>query len=161
MNRGYYRVQIGAFATALFILAGCNSNSGNEQAKTEGSAPASTKEAAQVTPAKDATPAPGQEAVSTAARQEAAQIFDTRCAACHGSTGMGDGAAAAALDPKPQNYHDMAWQKSVTDEEIAKAIVHGGVSVGKSPIMVPNPDLESKPEVVQALVEKIRSFGEQ
>jgi mono/diheme cytochrome c family protein len=161
MNRAYYRVQVGALTTALFILAGCSSNSGNEQAKTDGSAPASTKEAAQVAPAKGATPAPGKEGVTTAARQEAAQIFDTRCAACHGAAGKGDGAAAAALDPKPQNYHDMAWQKSVTDEEIAKAIVHGGVSVGKSPIMVPNPDLESKPEVVQALVDKIRGFGEE
>jgi len=104
---------------------------------------------------------PVQVGALTAARQEAAQIFDTRCAACHGPAGRGDGAAAAALDPKPQNYHDMAWQKSVTDEEIARAIVYGGATVGKSPIMAPNPDLESKPDVVQALVDKVRSFGEE
>jgi mono/diheme cytochrome c family protein len=29
--------------------------------------------------------------------------FATNCAACHGDKGEGDGAAAAALDPKPRN----------------------------------------------------------
>lgn len=29
--------------------------------------------------------------------------FEMNCASCHGATGTGDGAAAAALDPKPRN----------------------------------------------------------
>ncbi len=34
----------------------------------------------------------------------------SQCAACHGATGKGDGAAAAALNPKPRNLHqDQNW----------------------------------------------------
>lgn len=97
--------------------------------------------------------------ISEAARKEAAEIFATRCFACHGATGLGDGVAAAALTPKPRNYHDKEWQKSVTDEAIEKIIKLGGPAVGKSPLMPPNPDLEAKPEVVSALRETVRAFG--
>jgi mono/diheme cytochrome c family protein len=97
--------------------------------------------------------------ISAADRKEAHEIFQTRCATCHGQFGRGDGPGAAALNPKPQNYADEAWQKKVTDAEIEKAIVFGGAAVGKSPQMVPNPDLEAKPGVVAALREKVRSFG--
>jgi mono/diheme cytochrome c family protein len=99
--------------------------------------------------------------ISAADRKEAHDIFQTRCATCHGQFGRGDGPGAAALNPKPQNYADAAWQQKVTDAEIEKAIVFGGVSVGKSAQMVPNPDLEAKPGVVAVLREKVRSFGEQ
>ena len=98
-------------------------------------------------------------AITAADRQEADQLFATRCAACHGPNGEGNGPAAAALNPKPQNYHDQAWQATTTDEQIEKAIVYGGAVVGKSPAMAANPDLQSKPGVVAALREKIRKFG--
>lgn len=103
--------------------------------------------------------ASGDARISAADRKEAHEIFQTRCATCHGQFGRGDGPGAAALNPKPQNYADEAWQKKVTDAEIEKAIVFGGAAVGKSPQMVPNPDLEAKPGVVAALREKVRSFG--
>lgn len=90
--------------------------------------------------------------------EEARSLFDTRCAACHGAQGRGDGAAAASLTPKPRNYHDPAWQTATTDEGIAKAILQGGASVGKSPIMPANPDLKDKPAVVTELVKIIRGF---
>jgi len=32
--------------------------------------------------------------------------YDTLCVGCHGATGKGDGAAAAALNPKPGNFTD-------------------------------------------------------
>jgi hypothetical protein len=51
------------------------------------------------------------------------------------------------------------WQKSVTDEHLAKIILEGGAAVGLSPLMPPNPDLADKPQVVDALVAVIRSFG--
>ena len=98
-------------------------------------------------------------AISPAATKEAAQIFATRCALCHGATGKGDGAAAAGLNPKPRNYSDTAWQSSVTDEQIEKIIVNGGAAVGKSTMMPANADLASKPEVVKALRATIRGFG--
>lgn len=98
-------------------------------------------------------------AVTAADRAEADKLFATRCAACHGPAGEGNGPAAAGLNPKPRNYHDKAWQAATTDEEIEKAIVYGGSAVGKSPLMAPNPDLQSKPGVVTALREKVREFG--
>jgi mono/diheme cytochrome c family protein len=90
---------------------------------------------------------------------EAAGIFSMRCATCHGASGAGDGAAAVALDPKPRSFADAEWQKSVTDEHIDKITVGGGTAVGMSPLMPPNPDLASKPDVVTALREIVRGFA--
>lgn len=90
---------------------------------------------------------------------EAKEIFNSRCATCHGPNGDGKGPASAALNPKPRNYHDKEWQKSVTDEQLKKTITYGGAAVGKSPIMPGSPDLDSKPEVVEGLVRIVRDFG--
>lgn len=101
-------------------------------------------------------------AAETVAKVDAAQakeIFTSRCAACHGADGRGDGPGAAALSPKPRNYHDRDWQKSVSDEQIKKAITYGGAAIGKSPMMPASPDLDSKPEVVDGLVQLIRDLG--
>ena len=89
----------------------------------------------------------------------AKEMFNTRCSPCHGTSGRGDGPASAALTPKPRNYTDEAWQKSVTDEQIRKTIVLGGAAVGKSPIMPGSPDLDAKPEVVEGLLQIVRGFG--
>src|SRR4051794_10610951 len=50
--------------------------------------------------------------------EKAQAIFNERCAACHGTDGNGKGPAAAALNPKPRNYTDKAWQAGVTDEQL-------------------------------------------
>jgi cytochrome c553 len=89
----------------------------------------------------------------------AKEMFESRCAACHGLSGHGDGPGSAALNPKPRNYTDKAWQASVTDEQIKKTILLGGAAVGKSPIMPASPDLDGKPEVVEGLVQIVRQFG--
>lgn len=94
-----------------------------------------------------------------AAAEEARTTFNTVCATCHGPTGHGDGPGAAALNPKPRNYTDKAWQASVTDEQITKTILLGGAAVGKSPAMPAQPQLKEKPEVVRELVRIVRSFG--
>lgn len=98
-------------------------------------------------------------AASAPIHPEARTKYDTLCSTCHGKNGVGDGAAAAALNPKPRNYTDKAWQKSVTDEQLAKVIVGGGPAGGLSPLMPPNPDLKDKPEVVAGLIQIIRNFG--
>ena len=97
--------------------------------------------------------------ITAQSRADAQQIFSTRCSVCHGMTGHGDGPGSISLNPKPRNYHDKAWQDSVTDKEIETAIVYGGAAVGRSAAMVPNPDLASKPDVVAALREIVRKFG--
>lgn len=37
-----------------------------------------------------------------------AQSFQAQCASCHGGEGRGDGPAAAALNPAPTDFHDLA-----------------------------------------------------
>ncbi|MEN9799338.1 MAG: hypothetical protein RL653_3034 [Pseudomonadota bacterium] len=68
--------------------------------------------------------------------KKGAETFKTMCASCHGETGKGDGAAAAALNPKPANFQDAARAASVTDEYIYKMIKDGGAANGKSPLMI-------------------------
>jgi mono/diheme cytochrome c family protein len=101
----------------------------------------------------------GASAGGDAAEAQAALIFKTRCSTCHGMDGKGNGPAAITLNPKPRNYTDPTWQKSVTDDHIREIIVKGGAALGKSPNMLANPDLADKPEVVNALMKKVRSFA--
>jgi uncharacterized membrane protein len=88
----------------------------------------------------------------------AKQQFATVCSACHGERGAGDGVAASALPVKPRNFTETAWQTTVTDEHLKTIILKGGLAVGKSPLMPPNPTLEDKPEVVAELVKLVRGF---
>jgi hypothetical protein len=99
------------------------------------------------------------EEIPAAAKTEADSVWQMRCTPCHGAAGKGDGAAAAALNPKPRDFSLADWQKSVTDEHVEKVIVEGGQSVGLSMMMTANPDLASKPDVVRALREHVRSLG--
>lgn len=92
-------------------------------------------------------------------RAQADEIFSSRCAACHGDQGRGNGPASGNLKPRPIDFHNRKWQKSVTNESIAHAIIYGGKSVGLSAEMAANPDLEDEPAVVAALVERIRHYG--
>ena len=88
----------------------------------------------------------------------AKEIFATRCVACHGDKGDGQGVAAAGLPVKPRAYTDPLWQASVTDAYLKQVIVAGGAALGKSPLMPGNPDLETQPAVAEALVRTIRAF---
>lgn len=106
-----------------------------------------------VEPAAAAAPAPPPDPAA-----EAKSIFSMRCAACHGAEGKGDGAGAAALDPKPRAFSDGAWQDSVDDAYLKKVIVEGGAAVQKSVAMPGNPDLSAKQDVLSELVKHIRSF---
>ena len=96
--------------------------------------------------------------ITAEARAQAQDIFESRCSACHGADGRGDGPAAGNLKPKPIDFHSRKWQSSVSDEKITRAIIYGGKAVGLSGQMAPNPDLESEPAVVGALVERIRKY---
>jgi mono/diheme cytochrome c family protein len=104
-------------------------------------------------------PSRGQDEVKTPplsdAAVEAANVkFKTLCITCHGADGKG----VLHIIPKPRDYTNAEWQDSVTDEYLATIIVGGGPSVGKSVLMPPNPDLKDKPDVVNALVQKVRAF---
>jgi mono/diheme cytochrome c family protein len=69
--------------------------------------------------------------------QKGKALFDQSCAMCHGATGKGDGAAAAALNPKPRNLADKAYIGKLKDQDLANTIKNGGAAAGKSPLMPP------------------------
>jgi len=97
--------------------------------------------------------------IAPEAKKEADEIFAARCSTCHGQQGHGDGPASAGLTPKPRNFGDKGWQASVTNAHIENIIQNGGMAVGKSPSMPPNPDLVGKPAVVKGLRMHVRDLG--
>lgn len=97
--------------------------------------------------------------VTAEARAEAEQVFKTRCVACHGAEGRGDGPKAAGLPARPRNFSDLTWHLSVSDRHIEQVIREGGTAAGKSSSMPSNPDLRTKPAVVAALRVHLRTLG--
>lgn len=122
---------------------------------TESAAPPRDTASAPAAPAAAAPPA----AAGPSAAQAAEDIFKTRCTPCHGVRGAGDGPASAGLTPKPANFTLPEWQQKVTDDHIEKIITYGGMAVGKSAAMPPNPDLDAKPEVIKALRAYVRGLA--
>jgi cytochrome c553 len=89
----------------------------------------------------------------------AKEVWNTRCATCHGPQGMGNGVNAVNLKTQPRSFHDADWQAQTSDDRIRQVIVQGGGSVGLSVDMAPNPELADKPAVVDELLAIVRSFG--
>ncbi|GBF50803.1 lipoprotein [Leptospira ryugenii] len=97
-------ISLSTIALALFLVA-CGDKP-KEAAPTETAAPAV---------AQDPEIAKGEE------------IFLQNCASCHGEKGAGDGAAAAALNPKPRNFKAPAneWKNGNTVAAITKTLNEG------------------------------------
>lgn len=89
-------------------------------------------------------------------RAAAQKIWKERCSTCHGLSGHGDGPQARYLEVKPRKLSDRAWKESVTDEHLRTVIVEGGPAVGLNLAMAPNPDLGSRPDVLEALIAHVR-----
>lgn len=53
------------------------------------------------------------------------KVFAQNCAMCHGDTGHGDGAAGAALNPKPRNLVEGKWTQGGGYIGIFKVITNG------------------------------------
>ena len=60
--------------------------------------------------------------------------------------------------PTRRTTRTQSGRTKLKDEELKKAILEGGAAVGKSAAMPPNPQLKSKPKVVDELVKIIRGF---
>ena len=95
----------------------------------------------------------GEEAGGNSAQKKYAMF----CVTCHGADGAAASATAQAMNPKPRNFTDAAWQGSVDDARIAKVIKEGGASVGLSATMAPWGALLSDEEI-NGMVEMIRGF---
>lgn len=111
-----------------------------------------------VKPAAAAAPAAPAKPAVNPKLAEGRSFFAGRCVPCHGTSGRGDGPAGGSLTPRPRNFTDRAWQKSVTDTHIEKVIFQGGPSVGKSPLMPAHADLKD-PVLLSAVREVVRGFG--
>ena len=84
--------------------------------------------------------------------------YDQMCASCHGATGKGDGAAAAALNPKPKDLADKGYVKGLKDDYVKKLIKEGGPAVGKSPMMPPMGGA-LKDDDIENVTAYVRSLG--
>ncbi len=84
-------------------------------------------------------------------------IYAKSCAGCHGPEGKGNGAAAAAMNPKPTNLTDKASISKLDDAALSKVIVKGGVGTGKSPLMPAFSQL--KDQDVKDVIAYIRSIS--
>lgn len=153
------------FMSVLFVFvvfgAACGKDESKDTAKAQQQtqpAPPPVQGQGQAQPS-PGTAAPGTTAAANTPEADARQLFNMRCAMCHGATGKGDGPAAANINPKPRNYTSEKWQKSVTDEQIAEVIRKGGQAMGLNPMMPAQPDLTD--EQLKSLVALIRSFGEE
>jgi len=85
---------------------------------------------------------------------EGRELFRTACARCHGSEGKG-GLPLWATGPAPIDFGRPAFQSSVTDEQIARAIARG-----KGTAM---PAFGSRFDELElaALVAQVRRFGQE
>jgi len=71
-------------------------------------------------------PLPASETNITAGKH----LYATRCAVCHGSSGNGDGVAAAQLNPSPPNLNFAVGTPIASDGYLYWAIAEGGAPVG-------------------------------
>jgi len=84
--------------------------------------------------------------------------YDANCVGCHGATGKGDGAAAAALNPKPQDHTDGKIMNALTDKYLFDIIKDGGASVKKAPFM-PASNKKLSDQEISDVVAYIRSLA--
>lgn len=70
------------------------------------------------------------------------------CFSCHGATGLGDGAAAAALNPKPRSFVEGVFKydtdgdgKPGTEADVFNIVTNGAQKYGGNMMMVGRPDL--------------------
>lgn len=72
----------------------------------------------------DAAAVPNPVAADEVSVSAGSQLFAANCATCHGENGMGDGPAAAGLDPKPANLHEDHVQ-ALTDGALFYIVSNG------------------------------------
>lgn len=85
--------------------------------------------------------------------------YDANCIGCHGATGKGDGAAAAALNPKPQDHTNGKVMNALTDKYLFDIIKQGGKAMQKAPIM-PAANKKLTDQDISDMVAYIRSLAD-
>lgn len=137
-----------ASTVTFAFLAGCGGGSNAPAESPQTSAPEETA------PPADAGGDAAGGSDAAAAGDLGSRVFEQRCALCHGKSGMGDGAAAAGLNPKPRNLRDGAYMSTRTDEQLLEIIRNGK---GAMPAWGKNNTLSE--DEIQAVLEYIRAFA--
>jgi len=104
----------------------------------------------------------GQPEVSAEHLARGAEIYRMRCAACHGTSGYGDGPAAKALYPLPRDYSKGIFKfTSVVDgskplrEDLARTIRHGARGTSMPSFgLLPQDDLDAVVDYVLVLTHR-------
>lgn len=141
---------------ASLALGACGKDEADNKAAPGGGAAKSAAPPAQDPAVPDKS---GTVPTDDPAMAKARQMFAMQCQHCHGPRGRGDGPMGAQMNPRPRDYSNKEWQQSITDERIAEVIVKGGQGTGLNPMMPATPSLASQPELLNAMVKLIRSFG--
>lgn len=85
------------------------------------------------------------------------ELYRIYCTQCHGVEGNGKGVNAATLSVQPRDHTDTAEMSARTDEDLFKAIKHGGKAVNKS-VLMPNWDANLSDDDIHALVAYLREL---
>ena len=80
-------------------------------------------------------------------------LFQVNCVTCHGPGGAGDGAAAAALNPKPRNFtSDQGWKFGSGVARIARTLSEGSPGTAMAAFQtIPMPDRIALAHFVRSL----------
>ncbi len=126
--RGMPAANLSTACLALTLLAGCTPQDSQQPgAEPPGDASSSAsvaRSAASATAARNEEAAP----ISLARGRE---LYARQCAACHGATGHGDGAASYLLYPRPRDlvaghYRIVStWEGRPTDDDLLRTITRG------------------------------------
>lgn len=85
------------------------------------------------------------------------EIYDKKCAKCHGADGDGQGRAGRSLKKAPTPFNIKADMDKISDEELTKATKEGGKAVNKSEEMEAYPNYSDTE--MKDLISYIRSLG--
>ena len=136
-------------AFTLAVIAGCGGSQSTTD-NTTNNPPTSTTPPA---PTPDTTPS-GPAASNESPEVLGARVFAARCALCHGPDGHGDGPGAAALNPKPRNYHDKAYMDSRTDAQLLEVIRNGKGAMPKWSGILSEAEIQAVLKHVRSLSQK-------
>lgn len=86
-------------------------------------------------------------------------LYEKNCAACHGTSGKGDGPAAVSMNPKPRNLRDREYVQTLSDSYLLEIITYGGASVDKSALMPGWGNVLSQKEIID-IISYVRELSE-
>jgi mono/diheme cytochrome c family protein len=65
------------------------------------------------------------QSATTAEFDQGKQLFNDKCAMCHGQDGTGNGPAAAAFSPAPKDFHSPSFWQGDVNQKITDTIENG------------------------------------